>query len=106
VNLYHISQQVNNGYDTYDSAVVAAETAEQAKCMHPDSRMIWDAKGSLGGVGEHCHWKVIDENGKVRWESGRHNSWAPTPASVTVRLIGVAVEGTEAGAICASFNAS
>lgn len=31
MKLWLISQNVNNGYDTYDAAVVAAETPEEAK---------------------------------------------------------------------------
>lgn len=31
MNLYLISQDVNNDYDTYDSAVVAAESEEEAR---------------------------------------------------------------------------
>ena len=33
--LYHISQAVNNGYDTYDSAVVAAPDEQTAQNMTP-----------------------------------------------------------------------
>jgi hypothetical protein len=35
MKLWLISQNVNTAYDTYDSAVVAAETEEEAKTMHP-----------------------------------------------------------------------
>jgi len=35
MKLWLISQNVNTSYDTYDSAVVAAETEEEAKTMHP-----------------------------------------------------------------------
>ena len=35
MNLYLISQSVNNEYDTYDSAVVAAESEEDATKIHP-----------------------------------------------------------------------
>lgn len=40
MNLYLISQDENGWYDTYDSAVVAAETVEAAQRMEP-------AKGSF-----------------------------------------------------------
>lgn len=32
--LYKIWQKVNNGYDTYDSAVVCAESEEEARNTH------------------------------------------------------------------------
>ena len=35
LHLYHISQAVNNGYDTYDSAVVAAPDEQTAQNMTP-----------------------------------------------------------------------
>lgn len=35
MNLYRISQTVNNDYDTYDSAVVCAADEAAAKAIHP-----------------------------------------------------------------------
>lgn len=35
MNLYRISQNWNTGYDTYDSAVVAAESEDEARLIHP-----------------------------------------------------------------------
>lgn len=35
MNLYKISQDVNNDWDTFDSAVVVAESAEEAKKIIP-----------------------------------------------------------------------
>jgi hypothetical protein len=35
MNLYLISQDVNTDYDTYDAAVVAAETEEEARNISP-----------------------------------------------------------------------
>jgi hypothetical protein len=79
MKLWLISQSVNDGYDTYDSAVVAAETVEQAQATHP---------GQLSD-----------------WGDGYFSTWARSPAEVTAVLIGDAVEGTQAGVVCASFNA-
>ena len=36
MNLYCISQSENDGYDTYDSAIVCAENEADAKAIHPD----------------------------------------------------------------------
>jgi hypothetical protein len=38
MNLYLISQGVNKGYDTYDSAVVAVKNEEEARNTKPHSR--------------------------------------------------------------------
>ena len=78
MNLYLISQTENNGWDTYDSAVVAAPSEEIAKTMHPN--------GSF----------VFEDN---------YPNWAKSPESVSCQLIGVAVDGTPQGVFCASFNA-
>ncbi len=51
--LYLISQDVNDNYDTYDSAVVAAENEEMAR------------KASVGTIGMYGTW-VSPENVKVR----------------------------------------
>ena len=36
MNLYLLTQRTNNGYDTYDSCVVAAESESDARTIHPD----------------------------------------------------------------------
>lgn len=87
MNLYKISQSVNNGYDTYDSAVVAAESEEQAKTIHPADYV---------DVGD-------DQWFKQDYHYGQH-SWA-MPIDVKVGYIGEARPGLESGVICASFNA-
>lgn len=90
MNLYLISQKDNSGYDTYDSAVVAAESDEAAKIISPCGSRTWDQTRGVwlfGGAYE-------DE----------HSSWTH-PDNVSVKLIGTAVEGTDAGVVVASFNA-
>jgi hypothetical protein len=76
VKLWLISQTTNNDYDTYDSAVVCAETEEAARGIHPS------------GSG----WE---------YSSG---SWV-SEDKVTVRLIGEATEDIPPGVVLASFNA-
>lgn len=82
MKLWHISQSANTDYDSYDSAVVAAETAVAARDTYPgdveESEPFWRKRA----------WVLADQTHLV-----------------TVRLIGEAVEGTPAGVICASFNA-
>jgi len=38
MNIYHISQDVNDDYDTYDSAVVYAKSRERARNIPPYGR--------------------------------------------------------------------
>lgn len=80
MNLYLISQCKNVGYDTYDSAVVAAESEEAARLTHPS---------------------IYADN----WDGRRpRNGWVGVE-DVTARLIGLAAADTPPGVICTSFNA-
>lgn len=84
MNLYHISQDVNSRYNTYDSAIVAAPDEAAAKGIHPDG--------------------VDEKTRNPAWDDWR-GTWTDDPDSINVRLIGRAVEGTPAGVVLASFNA-
>jgi hypothetical protein len=80
MKLWLISQEVYKGYDTFDSAVVAAETEEEAKMIHPADGLPLDTERFWDG-------------------------WADTADEVSCELLGEAKPGTESGVICASFNA-
>ena len=86
MNLYLITQSENDEYDTYDSAVVVADSAEEAVNIHPDD----------GG----------DEAVARRSDYWRCSVWASKPENVTAKFIGVADEELEGGTVVlASFNA-
>jgi len=87
MNLWHISQKENNTWDTYDSAIVAAETEEEACQISP-----------VGGY-RGCLWKPGWKN--KDWSYG----WASHPDKVTAKYIGKAKEGIKKGVILSSFNA-
>lgn len=78
MNVYKISQTVNHDWDTYDSAVVIAESAEEAQNMHPGNE-----DGSSDGYG---------------------GTWAK-PKDVLVEHIGTALPGATKRVVCSSFNA-
>jgi len=82
MKLWFIAQNRNNGYDTYDSAVVAAETEAEARLIHPS-----------------CH--NDDWDGKER---DRYGCWVDADL-VEVEYIGEAKVGIKPSVICASFNA-
>lgn len=84
MKLYLISQGDHNGYDTYDSAVVAAESEEKAAKIHPG---------------------LNSEYFDARKDWGVYGGWANSHKSVDVKLIGEAAPNTKAGVILASFNA-
>lgn len=77
MKLFLLTQNDNRGYDTYDSAVVVAETEEDARKIHPHG---------------------------AEW--GAHTRmWADYPDRVKVELLGEAIFGTNSGVVLASFNA-
>jgi len=82
MNIYLISQDENNDYDTYDSAVVIAKDEHAARLTKP------------GGVRAGEVW-----NGTV----DQYSSWTDAK-NVTVKFIGVSLSH-EPGIVCASFNA-
>ena len=80
MKLFLITQEHNKGYDSYDSAVVAAPDEKTARQMHPRS-------------GQPVkNWK-------------KESEWCNSPKHVTVRYLGKAINGVELGVVCASFNA-
>ena len=80
--LYHISQTVNNNYNTYDSAVVCAANTTDAKNTHP------------------CSGELYSHEKEWEWLS----NWA-MPEHVTAVVIGEAKSTQSTGVVCASFNA-
>lgn len=92
MNIYKISQSVHNGYDTYDAAIVAAETSQEAQVIHPGRRQIWSPK--------HNQW--VDPS--YPDDPYDYRDWAPIDA-VTVQLLAENVPNLQPGVILASFNA-
>jgi hypothetical protein len=96
LKLWRISQTVNDDYDTFDSAVVAATTEEEARITYPShfqgpSPRKWNGK----------NWLYTSLSGEVL--SMGHRTWT-TPNFVDVEFLADGYEGP-AGTICASFNA-
>ena len=88
MKIWKIAQSKNRGYDTYDSAVVVAASAEGARRIHPNGDDRWRD--------DHRDW------GEGIWAN---KSWARNPNHVSVEEIGDAKPGAEVGIVCASFNA-
>ncbi len=84
VYLWLLSQSVNNDYDAYSSAVVAAHSEAEARLIHPS-----------GGEARTALLQAMFACG----------DWV-RPDLVNVQRIGIADEGVAAGTVvCASFNA-
>lgn len=86
LGLWLITQDANNGYDTYDSAVVVAETADEARAIHPCGEIF----GSIP-EGKRSSWMTT------------YSDWVSNPDQVTATHIGTT--DLPAGVVvCASFN--
>jgi hypothetical protein len=83
MNLYHVSQNQNDGYDTYSNFVICAPDEEAARLANP----------STGEPMTPADWKHP------------FSDWCDAPEHVTAVLIGTATESTMPGIICASFRA-
>ena len=77
MKLFLIAQDVNTGYDTFDSAVVAAENGGDAQKILP---------------------------GENEWMGNDVRFWCE-PQHVAVKYLGEAADGIEKGVISASYNA-
>ena len=108
MKLYLLYQDDNRGYETYDSAVVAAEDENAARSIHP--RGYRDIRADL----ERDCWEELtwtdDTHQDKTWRRMNatdvsHSGWATCPSRVEVQHIGEAACGTAAGVICASYNA-
>ena len=100
MKIYLLSQDVVNGYDTYDSAVVIAENEDEARKIHPSGFVThvtndqWMGTYSGGGrVGEEY------ENESSDWV--RYSDID----KISVKYIGEASKEQGKGLVLASFNA-
>ena len=97
--IWKISQDVNNGYDTYSDAVVVAADPEAARRTHPDGLTRWDEEGKT------WLYQYRSSGGTVEWEPGTTYEWTNDLSSVAVELIGVATGDAKPGVVCASYHA-
>lgn len=92
MKIWLISQNVNNAWDTFDSAVVAAETEEEARNTYPNSvDTLWD--------GTKWIYYRLDGTAAI----ARASCWT-IPDNVDVKFLADGYDGP-AGTICTSFNA-
>lgn len=87
MKLYLISQNENNDYDTFDSAVVCA----------PD-----EATARLIRVGNYSQKEPFLMT-EADWNTD--NTWCSSPDKVIVQYLGEAAPELRLGEICSSFNA-
>lgn len=98
MKLWLISQSENNSYDSYDSAVVTAETEEEARVTNPGGEGATIYRWS----DKHQSW--MHPNGEPQGGLYGDRAWTH-PQYVSVEYLGDAKDGTPPSVICASFNA-
>lgn len=84
MNLYLLSQNVNNDYDTYDCAIVCAKNKSDALTIHPDRS---------------------EKEFKEETERTYFRTWVGKKSDIHCKLIGIASPRIKRGVVCASFNA-
>lgn len=95
MNIYLVSQNQNNGYDTFDSFVCIARTAREAKHMAPRHKYKYDPKTK----------KWLDLGPQIiDWNCPQVSGWALSPKHVQVKRIGISIR-KKTCVVCASFNA-
>lgn len=101
MNIYLVTQNSNNGYDTYDSFVCAAPDEETARRMWPnsDSDLCWSEDGQPL---EMCYLMGKPTGVFERVVYG--TTWATHLGSVTATKIGTS-DDNEQRIILASFKA-
>lgn len=102
MKLYLLSQDINDGWDTYDSCVVCAKSEEEARLIHPSEFVTHcDDKNWFGTHSnkENLGQEYITEDSFGTWVNRTEVD------KINVEYIGEAKEGMKSGVICASFNA-
>lgn len=89
MKLYKISQNERNGYDTFDSAIVAAASEDEARNIHPEEKWL----------------EEYDYTNKTIGWTDTYGTWATDPKNVEVEYIGEAAPHVKRGVIVGSFNA-
>ena len=97
--LWKLSQDVNNGYDTYSSAVVVSQDPEAARRIHP-ARYSDTGEAIFAFDQDHADW--VDTSGGM---SRGEDSWA-YPNNVKAVCVGEASSFlVEGDVVVASYHA-
>lgn len=129
MNIYLLSQTENNGYDTYDSCVVIAETEKEAKLIHPansshhNNKYYYNYKYStkFNRFIDLKEWREEDLDKQVEYLIDWYDfetdaldallldgGWCKSFEAVTVKYIGEFkgnLDDYPTRIVCASFNA-
>ena len=95
MNIYLISQETVCGWDTHDSAIVAARSPDEAREVHPSEFVTHSRDGKWMGTYTRGRGEYTNES----------SCWVPyrDRGKIKVELLGTTTR--EAGLILSSFNA-
>ena len=101
MKLYKLSQEINTGCDTYNSAIVCAKNEEQARKIYPDSFITYNNKNQ---------WYLTypkKSKPSIHGYIYTGDCWvnAEQLDKIKVEYIGEASKNLKKGLILASFNA-
>ena len=101
MKLYLISQDINDDWDTYDSAVVVAENEVDARSIHPSEYVTHIKNGKWMGTYHHNAMK----NPGGEYENDNQGCWLPLSKVGSVKVKYLGETNLSRGVILASFNA-
>jgi hypothetical protein len=96
LSIYKVWQTVNNIFDTYDSAVVVAESEEEARRISPSGKI-----NSNYGIDDGTIFYKFEPDCNEYY----CGTWVEKEEDVNVEYLGRAKEGAAKGVLLASFNA-
>ncbi len=96
MKIYLLSQDVVNGYDTYDSAIVIAENEDEARKIHPNKLVTHVINDQWMGT---CSDGEEYKNEPYDWVEYSEID------KISVKYIGEASKEQQKGLVLASFNA-
>ena len=96
MKIYLLSQDIVNGYDTYDSAVVIAENEDEARKIHPNILVTHITNGQWMGT-----YSGGEEYEKESFDWVRCSDID----KISVKYIGEADTIQQKGVVLASYNA-
>lgn len=105
MKLWHVSQSSNQDYDTFDSMVVVAETADDAVLIHPRGGFDEDSPSRIP-----MRWSTRTNRwaGFIRgeWDEDWYDHTWTSPENCKAVCVGVANPDARPGTVLiASFNA-
>lgn len=101
MNIYLLTQTDNNAFATYDSCIVIANNAEEAKIIHPDPEIKYyeDVDRWFEDEVDYVEYKVDCVYGY-----GYNTEWCKSPSQVNVEYLGQYKNNLKVGSVlCANY---